>query len=272
MAGSGYALVLQVAHPTVAAGVREHSNYAQDPFGRLIRTLDYLYVMTYGGPEAAAATASRLREMHKRIRGEKPDGSRYSALEPEPFAWVHATLFEAVVKGSQYFGVPLRPDQIERLWREWLDMARLIGIHDDDLPRDMAGYRDYFDRMVDERLEDSDTVQEVLSVMTRPAAPPVPLIGGPLWKLLRVPLSRPLALATTGFLPRALRERFGLRWTRAQELELRALGRISRSTTPVLPARIRNVGPAYLAWRRQAIARSESDSAGNTVARLAPAA
>lgn len=46
MAASGYALLLQVAHPTVGAGVAEHSNYAQDPFGRLIRTLDYLFVMT----------------------------------------------------------------------------------------------------------------------------------------------------------------------------------------------------------------------------------
>lgn len=272
MATAGYALVLQVADPTVAAGVRDHSDYARDPWGRLLRTLDYVYVMTYGGPEAATATGRRLREMHKRIKGVAPDGRRYGALEREPFAWVHATLFEAIVLGHQHFGRPLRTDQVERLWAEWLDLARLIGIGEDDLPSDLAGYRAYFDRVVEERLEHSDVVDDVLAVMTRPKAPALPVLGGRLWKLARVPLSRPLAVATTGLLPPVLRERFGLRWTRAQALELRTLGALSRSATPVLRGRLRNVGPGYLAWRKQAIARGELGSGGPSARRLAAAA
>src|SRR5947199_718087 len=97
MVTAGYALVLQVAHPTVAAGVREHSNYAVDPWGRLFRTLDYVHVMVYGGPRAAAETGRRLREMHRRIRGLAPDGRRYPAPEPEALAGVHAAPLEAIV-------------------------------------------------------------------------------------------------------------------------------------------------------------------------------
>ena len=36
--------------------------------------------------------------MHKRIKGVRPDGERYHALEPRPYAWVHATLAEAIVR------------------------------------------------------------------------------------------------------------------------------------------------------------------------------
>src|SRR5687767_4469128 len=68
-AASGYALLLQVAHPTVGAGVRDHSTFEQDPWGRLLRTVDYLYLLTYAGREAAAV-GRRLREVHKQIKGE----------------------------------------------------------------------------------------------------------------------------------------------------------------------------------------------------------
>src|SRR6058998_3708472 len=86
MLGAGAALLLQVAHPTVAAGVREHSDFQRDPWGRLLRTLDFVNLLIYGGPEAAARTGRAVREMHKRIRGVAPDGTRYHALEPEAYA------------------------------------------------------------------------------------------------------------------------------------------------------------------------------------------
>src|SRR5919199_6562159 len=85
MYAAGYALVLQVAHPTVAAGVREHSNYATDPWGRLLRTLDYVYLMTYGGPPPASVPRRRLREMHKRGKGGGPEGAGHYALQPRAF-------------------------------------------------------------------------------------------------------------------------------------------------------------------------------------------
>ena len=55
---SGYALLLQVAHPTVGAGVSDHSSFLADPWGRLLRTLDVAATLVYGGDDAAAATAS----------------------------------------------------------------------------------------------------------------------------------------------------------------------------------------------------------------------
>src|SRR5439155_23416248 len=113
-------LLLQVAHPMVGAAVKEHSNFRAEPWKRLFGTLDYVYAVTYGGPERSAAAGRHLREMHKRIKGEDSHGRRYHALDPEAYAWVHGTLVNAIVVGHEHFGRPLRPDQTERLYAEYL--------------------------------------------------------------------------------------------------------------------------------------------------------
>src|SRR5262249_11421179 len=105
-AGSGYALLLQVSHPSVGAGVTQHSDFKRDPWGRLVRTLDYTSSVVYGGPELAWEVGRRVREMHRRINGVRPDGERYHALEPRPYAWGPATLAEAIVRAHKLFCGP----------------------------------------------------------------------------------------------------------------------------------------------------------------------
>ena len=73
-AASGYALLLQVSHPSVGAGVTQHSNFKQEPWGRLIRTLDYTSSMIYGGPDLAWEVGRRIRQMHRGLSGVRPDG------------------------------------------------------------------------------------------------------------------------------------------------------------------------------------------------------
>jgi uncharacterized protein (DUF2236 family) len=57
------------------------------PWDRLLRTIDYVCLLVYGGAEAHAA-GHRLRELHRRFKGVTPDGRRYSPLEPDAYAWV----------------------------------------------------------------------------------------------------------------------------------------------------------------------------------------
>jgi uncharacterized protein (DUF2236 family) len=257
MLGAGYALILQVAHPTVGAGVSEHSNFKADPWGRLLRTLDYVNATVYGGPQLAGETGRRVREMHKRIKGIKPDGTRYHALEPEAYAWVHATLAEAIVTGNQLFARPMRPDQIERFYREWVRLGRVVGVREGELPGSWAEFRRYFDRMVSERLEDNEAVRDVLGAPSDALQPPIPLLGDRTWRALRLPAARLFDLATIGMMPAELRRRLGLEWSRRAELELRGLARLSRSATPIVPRSLRVMGPGYLRWRREAIARGD---------------
>jgi uncharacterized protein (DUF2236 family) len=256
-ATAGYALLLQVSHPTVGAGVSEHSDFKSDPYGRLFRTLDYTYSVTYGGPRLASEVGRRVREMHKQIKGTKPDGEPYHALEPKAYAWVHATLGDAIVTGHRHFGLRLSRSEVEEFWAEWRRSGRLVGVRERDLPEEWSGFRLYFDRMVAERLEDNAAVRDVLAALAEPAPPPLPVLGGRVWEVVRVPLARVFTLATVGLLPPLLRRRLGVNWTRAQQLELRALGRATRAATPLMPRSLRNTGPSYMRWRSEAIARGD---------------
>ncbi len=249
---SGYALLLQVAHPTVGAGVRDHSRFEQDPWGRLLRTVDYVNLSVYAGPDAATV-GQKLRSYHRAIKGNHPDGSHYHALEPEAFAWVHATLADAVVKGHEYFGNPLLPHQQEALWAEWLGIGRTLGIRPRDLPAEWSEFYPYFDEMVAHRLVHNDSVDRVLRSL-RTSKPPLPVVPQALWAGASYPAAHLLRLVTAGLLPPVLRDRFGLPWSQGHARQFAAIGAASCALTPLLPRRVQIMGPDYLRLRRRQIA------------------
>ncbi len=258
---AGYALLLQVSHPTVGAGVSEHSRFRTDPWGRLLRTLDYSCTMVYAGPHQAGEMGRRIREFHKQIRGVRPDGVPYNALEPEAYAWVHATLAAGIVRAHECFGLRLSGTDREQLWAEWRSLGRLLGIRDRDLPPTWLEFRSYFERTVEHTLQPTAAVGEVLDALARPAPPELSRAYRPLWSLTSRQLSHVISLATAGLLPAGLRDRFGIRWGRGRELELRALGGALRAATPVMPASLLNTGPGYLEWRSRELERGEVASA-----------
>src|SRR5919201_1926980 len=78
LAGGGRALLLQVAHPRVAAGVAQHSDYREDPWGRLFRTLDLTTRIVFGDRDASRQASRRLKQVHGRVHGvTKEPGGRY---------------------------------------------------------------------------------------------------------------------------------------------------------------------------------------------------
>jgi uncharacterized protein (DUF2236 family) len=246
-----YPLLLQVAHPTVGAGVRDHSDFEQRPWGRLMRTVDYVNVLVYGGRDAVTA-GRRLRELHRAFRGVRADGARYSALEPAAYAWVHATLIDTYVRGHAHFGRPMRPDQIERFYREYRGLGRLIGVRERDLPDDWAGFQAYFDAVVETELERNESTDRVLRSM-RGAAPPAPL-PDIIWRAARIPAARIVWLGGAGLMSQGLRRRLGIRWTPLDEAAFWAIGAATRACGPVMPERLRITGPGRLRWRHDAIA------------------
>jgi uncharacterized protein (DUF2236 family) len=255
---SGYALLLQVTHPTVGAGVSQHSNFKEDPWGRLLRTLDYTSSVIYGGPDLAWEVGRRVREMHKRIKGVRPDGVRYHALEPGPYAWVHATLAEAIVRAHNTFCSPaLTPAQTDEFWIDWRGMGRLIGVRYEDLPETWPGLLAYFEEMVESELGDTEAARDVLTSLFDPTAPPLPGMRESIWKVVRWPSTKAGSLATLGLLPPVLRERLGVEWGPARERRFRRLAALTRRARPLMPPQARNFGPHYLRWRREAIARGD---------------
>jgi uncharacterized protein (DUF2236 family) len=248
-----YPLLLQVAHPTVAAGVRDYSDFEHRPWERLMATLDYVTVLVYGGRDAVAA-GRRLRALHQQFRGLREDGQPYHALEPEAYAWVHATLIEAYVAGHATFGRPMSPPEIERLYRECRGLGRLIGVREQDMPASWPAFREYFARMTAHELEPTAAVDRVLAALRRAPPPPVS-IPDLVWRALRLPASQVLRLGGVGLMSSDLRTRLGIRWGAVDEAQFRALGRLSRSLTPLMPMSLQVTGPARLRGRREAIAR-----------------
>lgn len=248
-----YALLLQVAHPTVGAGVRDYSEFERRPWHRLLRTVDYVTVLVYGG-ERAICAGRRLRELHKRFTGVRDDGERYHALEPDAYAWVHATLIDTYVTGHAHFGTPMTVAETEDFYREYKRLGRLIGVRERDLPESWRGFREYFERMSAEQLVHTDSVDRVLRAIRRVPPPPV-RVPELLWRAVRIPAGEALRLGGVGPICPALRERLKIAWGWRDELRFRALGAASRSLTPLLPESMKITGPAQLRYRQEAIAR-----------------
>ena len=254
---SGYALLLQVAHPTVGAGVLEHSNFREDPWGRLLRTLDYVHGSIYGGPELAGEIGRRVRAMHQGIKGVKPNGEHYHALEPRAYAWVHATLASAFVDGHRVFGNPMSASQQEAFWDEWLRLGRLIGVRPGDLPEAWREFGGYFAQVIAEDLEDNETVHLVLETLEHPARPPLQPLPPLLWRALSLPSGRAQRLSTIGMLPSPLRAKLGLDWTRGDERRFRAFAAASRASSPLIVGPLGHFGESYIRWRHDALERGD---------------
>jgi len=250
------ALTLQVAHPAVGAGVDDHSVFRTDPWGRGERSLSSLLLWVYGGEEAAEE-GRRLRGLHRTIQGTDTRGRRYHALTPENYAWVHATGFPVYRHASRYLVRPLTGAQERALYREWLQVGRILGIHDRDMPQTIEEFWPYYRRMLAEEVEATVVVRELVAA-DAPVPPPdrgpllLRLLLRALWPVLLPPLARFRRFLTVGLMPPDARQAIGLDWTPAQERRLRRFGAVVRRIVPVLPERLRylpRARSARAAWR-----------------------
>lgn len=246
-----YPLLLQVAHPTVDAGVTDHSDFEHRPWDRLLRTMDYVSLLVYGGREAATA-GRRLRQLHKRFKGTKPDGTRYSALEPDAYAWVHATLIATYVHANAHFGTPMTIEQTHRFYTEYRGLGRLIGVRERDLPPTWPQFLTYFRRTARTKLERTRSVQRVLDTINHVAPPPTPITGR-LWPVIRLPARRILWLGGIGLLEPAVRRHLNISWNALDEAQFRVLSTMTTHLGPLMPASLKITGPGHLRWRQAEI-------------------
>ncbi|MGW0043012.1 alpha/beta fold hydrolase [Rhodococcus sp. NPDC003348] len=243
--GATHRLLVDVAHPTVATGVREFSVFATDPYGRAQRTLDMIMGVVYGREDALAA-ARALRERHRDIKGRGPDGRRWSSLDAEAFHWVHASLVHGVHVQQRVLGRGWRPGEAEQFYLEMRRVGRMYGIRERDMPADWPSFLAWFGEMTASRLERSDVTDQVLAVAGSPSPPPIPVLRLPvLWNHTVRPIAGAvLTLVTAGLLTPELRELFGLRWTRGHHLAFTAVAAVSRTVLPRLPRTLRLVPQA----------------------------
>jgi uncharacterized protein (DUF2236 family) len=225
-------LVLQVAHPVVAAGVRDHSDYAANPWTRLMRTVASLSIYVYGGESGARVEAARLRALHRTFTGIS-DGRRYSALDPAAYAWVHATLVKAPVDAQRFFGRSLSTSELSEYYAQMRDIGRVLGVRERDLPRDWAEFERYYDAMV-AGFGTNATIETLLETI-RTVPKPVKGLPDSWWRGLQ----RGQMFLVRATLPPSLRETLDLQWTDADQRRFERFSGCVRIASTPIPAWVR---------------------------------
>lgn len=245
--GAGRALLLQLAHPWVAAAIADQSRVFADPLGRFHRTFNTTFTMVFGSLDQAFAVARRLYHRHGGVAGALPTragpfpaGSPYFANEVSALRWVHATLVETALMAHNLVLPALSNDEREQYWSEARLHAALFGIPQDSLASDWASFNAYVAAMADSDVLTvipvaRDTVRQIFSGNATRIRPP-------LW----------YQALTAQMLPERLRMEFGLPFGETERRRAaRALAWIRRAY-PLVPDRLRTVGPYQEARARLA--------------------
>ena len=225
--GGGRALLMQLAHPKVALGVDEHSDFRRNPVLRLRRTVRMTMAIVFGDRETALAAARAVNQTHIRVRG-----AGYRAMDPDLLMWVHSTLVDSALVTYDAFVRPLSSSQREDFYQESKVLGELLGIPGDRFPQKFLDFEEYIRSVtapggpvtVDDRAR--DLARHVLR-------PPLRLLPGG--------AMIPFEVVTAGLLPETLRDQYGLAWGRSQQ-------RLYRFLTFALPKVVAATPPIVRVW------------------------
>lgn len=163
--GGVRALLIQAAHPEVVAGVSDHSNYREDPLGRLSRTSSYVTATSYGAMPEVETAIGAVRQAHRPVRGTSHRGQAYSAGHPGMAAWVHNVLVDSFLVAYQFYGpAPLTRAEADQYVSEQTRLGALLGA--DPLPDTADGIHDWVTNHPD--LDDSPGMRETVRFLRNP--------------------------------------------------------------------------------------------------------
>ena len=239
------ALLLQLAHPLVAAGVAEHSNFRADPWRRLQGTLRSYLTIVYGTTSAARAEIRRLNNLHRAIAGHG-----YTARDPDLSLWVHATRVDTTIVAYEAWLHPLSAEDRARYYLETVPIGRAFGVPESLLPADIDAFEAYVASMVapEGPLRVSAVARELAdAVLHPPIGPVVPALA---W--LPASTYSWTLWPSIGLLPPTVREEYGFEWGGLHEAVSAWLVGGWRFWRPLLPRWFRQMPQAVAADRRMA--------------------
>jgi uncharacterized protein (DUF2236 family) len=243
--GGGRALLMQIAHPKVAAGVADHSRFMTNPLARLTQTMETMWSIVFDDRPRAQASLDRIESVHRRVRGTvQPSsaispGARYRAQDPELLLWVHATLIDSALVTYGIFVKPLSIEEQREYYQESKKLGALLGVPSANIPDTLEQFGEYMKEMIG---SNAIAVGPTAIALSRAILHPRP------WVLKSfAPLS---VLITAGLLPPQLRQAYGLSWSARRERLLRLVAGSARAALPLVPSIIRVVPHARAAEMR----------------------
>jgi uncharacterized protein (DUF2236 family) len=261
----GTAGLLQTMHPAIGQGLIDHSDFFNDPVDRVFRSLPGILGTVYDGDEAGA-TGVQVRDFHRDIKGDLPNGDRYHALQPDTFWWAHATFQRMVDRLAIYWDRHrLTGPESEQMYAEGCEWYRRYGMTSSVVPPDRASFEREVQRYCREVLTPNTASDYLIEFINRRSIPDMsaspdypthprlrPLADALLPTLpVRTVLAPPMRLVIFGGLPAGVRERFGIRWDRSDDRRYRAIRAGIRASWACVPASLKWYPAARKGWLRE---------------------
>jgi uncharacterized protein (DUF2236 family) len=236
--GWGRAILLQLAHPLVAAGVEAHSTFRDRPAARYLRlhsTIQAMLALTFGPPEARQRSLDHINAIHDRVHGTLGEGAGrfsagtpYSAHDPRLLLWVDATLRDSLPLAYETFVGPLTAAEHDAYCAEGDEVTAALGIPAGSRPRTRPELQDYMSQMIASGAIAVTPAARALAEEV--VAPPY---GAALW-----PASRVSRLAAIGLLPPAVRDAYGFTWNAGDQQALDSWAARIRRLRRLCPGRV----------------------------------
>lgn len=231
------AILLQLAHPLIAAGVADHSTFRGSrmaAFARLRQTINAMLALTFGTEVEREAALGGIRAIHRRVHGVLPTacgrfaaGTRYSANDPALLTWVHATLIESMVLTYEQLVEPLAADERNHYCADAAELAVALGASAHEVPRSWDAVNAYLERRY-------ASGEIAVGQQSRALATALVCAGGS-W-LSRWFVAPATSLIAAGLLPPHVRKQYGFAWNRRRArryMRMIALLRLIRRALPV---------------------------------------
>ena len=236
--GWSRAILLQLAHPLVAAGVAGHSTFRGRGLAaakRLHLTVRAMLALTFADAYGRAAALDGIRAIHRRVHGHLPAaagrfaaGTPYSAEDPDLVLWVHATLLDSIPLIYERLVRPLTISERDAYCDEAAAVAIDLGARASDVPRTREALRRYFDQIeASEAIVVGAQARELASAVLAP--PFAPFVAPLAW------INRTI---TVGLLPDRIRSEYGFDWTPRDDRALERLTSALRVCRGVAPRAI----------------------------------
>ncbi|MFN8633581.1 MAG: oxygenase MpaB family protein [Chloroflexota bacterium] len=244
------AVLLQVAHPLVAAGVTDHSLFLTDPAGRtkrFRRTLNAMFDLTFGLPAEVQRAADGINAIHDRVHGRLRQaagpytaGHSYSAHDPELLRWVHCTMLEVFPRTYRLYVGTLTDAEWDRYCAEASRVEPLLGVPEGFLPSSLPELRAYMREMLASgQIAVSEESRVLAAEILHPILPPA-----------LMPLSPFFRLPMVGLLPPSVRAAYGFAWDARREHLLQDSARLVRPLLALTPSLLRHWPAARRAFAR----------------------
>ncbi|MFC0314431.1 oxygenase MpaB family protein [Gordonia phosphorivorans] len=228
---------MQNMHPKLAAGVWDYSDFFDERWERLHRSLYPISGVVF---DRTPETGRQVRDYHLTIKGTMPDGSRYHALDPDVFYWAHATFWYGNIRCAEAFGTPISDADKRQMFEESRTWYSMYGVSMRPCPDTYEEFLEYWDHMCRHVLRDHDAVRTVLDITVLPPPPWMRSWMPPwLWRRQVTVIQRMFMWITTGLYDEPVRELLGLTWTPADQRRFRLFGRAVNLTMRLVPTRYR---------------------------------